>query len=229
MSCDNWSIDLTSGKTHYSDNDFGAPANMADDNLATYCQSMSYVSVDLSSNYTVSRIKLAVHNATVRTQLISDEPIFQGSNNSTNGSDGDWTTIMTIGGSDVDTPGSYPGWVVDKEFTNSISYNWYRLSEITKTVNNVYNEWEMFECEDAFYYFSGYVYEENESNPVSRKVYCYNRSDGTLINSTTSSGNGYYYLETTYSGSHFLIALDDESGTQYNLVGLDYMVPVTVS
>ena len=78
-------------------------------------------------------------------------------------------------------------------------------------------------------YFSGYVYEESESNPVSRQVYCYNRSDGALMNSTTSSGNGYYYLETTYSGSHFIVALDDTSGTQYNLVGLDYMIPVTIS
>ena len=78
-------------------------------------------------------------------------------------------------------------------------------------------------------YFSGYVYEINEGNPVSREVYCYKRSDGTLMNSTTSSGNGYYYLETSFSGSHFIVALDDDAGTQYNLVGLDYMVPVTIS
>ena len=78
-------------------------------------------------------------------------------------------------------------------------------------------------------YFSGYVYEESETNPVSRNVYCYNRSDGTLINSTTSSGNGYYYLDTTYSGAHFVVALDDESGESYNLVGLDYMIPTTIS
>jgi len=81
----------------------------------------------------------------------------------------------------------------------------------------------------SLYYFSGYVYEENTSNPVSRKVYCYRRDDGSLIASTTSSGNGYYYLETTYSGSHFLIALDDDVGETYNLVGLDYMIPTTVS
>jgi hypothetical protein len=78
-------------------------------------------------------------------------------------------------------------------------------------------------------YFSGYVYEENVSNPVSRKVCCYRRDTYDLVDTTTSSGNGYYYLETTYSGSHFIVALDDDAGTQYNLAALDYMVPVTIS
>lgn len=78
-------------------------------------------------------------------------------------------------------------------------------------------------------YFSGYVYEESESFPVSRSVYCYRRDTGELMNSTTSSGNGYYYLETTYSGYNFLVALDNDAGTQYNLAALDWMIPVTIS
>lgn len=79
------------------------------------------------------------------------------------------------------------------------------------------------------YYFTGYVYEENNSNPVSRIVRIYNRDTGALIGSTTSSGNGYYYIETTYSGSHYLVALDDDVGTQYNLAVLDRMTPAVSS
>lgn len=224
MSCSNWSSDLSSGKTHYSDNGFGSPANMADDNLATYCQQMSYVSVS-GINDIVSRLRLAVHNTTARNKLASDEPIFQGSNNSTNGSDGSWTTIMTINASDVGTP-SYPGWAVDKEFTNNTLYDWYRLSGITKNNENVYNEWELFSCEPSFY-FSGYVYELGST--VSRKLYLYKRDDGSLINSTTSSGNGYYYLETTYSGSHYIVCLDNEAGEDYNDMIIGNVLPTTLS
>lgn len=77
-------------------------------------------------------------------------------------------------------------------------------------------------------YFTGYVYEENTSNPVSRSVRIYERETGGLLNSTTSSGNGYYYVETTYSGAHYIIALDDNSGVQYNLAALDQMIPITI-
>lgn len=78
-------------------------------------------------------------------------------------------------------------------------------------------------------YFSGYVYEQDESGPVSRTVRLYRRDTGALMNITTSSGDGYYYIETSYSGSHYIIALDDEVGTQYNLAALDWMMPITIS
>ena len=78
------------------------------------------------------------------------------------------------------------------------------------------------------YYFSGYVYEINTSSPVSRTVRLYRRSTGELVDSTTSSVNGYYYVETPYDGDHYIIALDDELGVQYNLVALDWMVPLTI-
>ena len=59
-------------------------------------------------------------------------------------------------------------------------------------------------------YFSGYVYEQGVP-AADRVVRAYNRSTGALIVETTSSGNGYYYLETTYSGAHYLVALDDDA------------------
>ncbi len=77
------------------------------------------------------------------------------------------------------------------------------------------------------YCFSGYVYQEE--TPVSRTVRLYRRDTGMLIDYTTSSGDGYYYLSTAYSGSHYIVALDDAAGTQYNLATLDWMIPATVS
>lgn len=74
-------------------------------------------------------------------------------------------------------------------------------------------------------HFTGYIYEINDTNPVSRVVRLYDRATGELLNSTTSSGDGYYYLSTTYNGEHYIIAFDDEAGTPYNLVGLDRMIP----
>lgn len=66
----------------------------------------------------------------------------------------------------------------------------------------------------VFYYFSGYVFEQD--NPVSRKLYLHNRSTGDLITTTTSSGDGYYYVEVVSSGSHYIVCLDNEAGVEYN-------------
>jgi hypothetical protein len=61
-------------------------------------------------------------------------------------------------------------------------------------------------------------------------VRAYHRDTGELLGDATSSGvGGYYYLETTYSGSQYIITLDDTSGDTYNLLGYDLMVPTTIS
>ena len=75
-------------------------------------------------------------------------------------------------------------------------------------------------------YFSGYV--SKLGGPVSRTLYSYRRDDGSLISSTTSSGDGYFYLETDYDGGHFIVCLDDDVD-QFNLLGYDSMVPTTIS
>jgi len=76
-------------------------------------------------------------------------------------------------------------------------------------------------------YFSGYVYELG--NPVQRTVYLHNRSTGELLDTTTSSGNGYYYLETTYSGAHYIVCLDDAAGEDYNDLIIGNVYPTTIS
>lgn len=85
------------------------------------------------------------------------------------------------------------------------------------------------EEEEAFvyYYLSGYTFEEG--NPVSRTLYLHDRADGSLMGTTTSSGNGYYYLETTFSGAHYIVCLDNEEGEDYNDLILGNMIPIAIS
>jgi len=105
-----------------------------------------------------------------------------------------------------------------------------RSSEwIKATYYSNFNNLITFYSEESIqtYYFSGYVKEG--SIAASRTVRLYRRDTGALIASTTASGNGYYYLETTYSGTHYLIALDDDVGDTYNLARLDKVVPIAIS
>jgi len=76
------------------------------------------------------------------------------------------------------------------------------------------------------YYFSGYVYERGI--PVSRQVYAYYKASGKLISSTISDDNGYYYLETTYSGAHFLVCTDDLYGVDYNDLIIGNVFPTEI-
>jgi len=72
----------------------------------------------------------------------------------------------------------------------------------------------------------GYVYEMG--NPVIRQLFLHDRSDGALVDSTTSSGDGYYSMESTISGAHYIVCLDDDAGVDYNdlIVGPVYPVEV---
>jgi hypothetical protein len=76
-------------------------------------------------------------------------------------------------------------------------------------------------------YFTGHVYEEGVA--VSRTVHLNERSTGALMNSTTSSGDGYYYMTTTYSGTHYLVCLDNDAGIEYNDLIIGNVVPTTLS
>jgi hypothetical protein len=71
-------------------------------------------------------------------------------------------------------------------------------------------------------YFDGYITEEG--TPVQRKVYLYKRTTGELLAQTTSNASGYYYIETTFSGMHHIVALDDPADPLYNdlIIGSAY-------
>ena len=78
------------------------------------------------------------------------------------------------------------------------------------------------------YYFGGYVTELG--SPVVRTVRAYHRDTGEMLGETTSSGvGGYYYLETTYSGEQYIVALDADTDPTFNLLSYDLMIPTTIS
>jgi hypothetical protein len=78
------------------------------------------------------------------------------------------------------------------------------------------------------YYFSGDVLEQGL--PVERGVRAYRRDTGELMNTTMSvSGTGAFYVDTTYSGEHYVVCVDDLPGNVYNALIYDYIVPATIS
>lgn len=77
------------------------------------------------------------------------------------------------------------------------------------------------------YVFAGYVKEYGD--PVERTVRAYRTDTGVLMNETTSSGGaGYYYMTTTYSGSHYLVCLDDPTVPDFNHLIVKDVTPTVV-
>ena len=86
------------------------------------------------------------------------------------------------------------------------------------------------------YYFDGYVqeviggYRPAPLQPVSRDLYMYRADTGTLMDQTTSvSGTGYFYLETSYSGAHYIVCKDDVAGIDYNDLIYGQLYPTVIS
>jgi hypothetical protein len=78
------------------------------------------------------------------------------------------------------------------------------------------------------YYYQGYIKEKGTA--VQRTVRLYLRDTGELMDETISaSGNGYYYLTTSISGNHFIVAFDDNAGDVYNALVLDRLPPTGIA
>ena len=102
---------------------------------------------------------------------------------------------------------------------SGINYQWY----MTATSSGTYDTSNTYTFSNRFLY-DGYV--TQEAVPVNRVVRLYHRDTGELMDSTTSSGaGGYYYLGTTISGEHFIVAFDDDLGNNYNALILDKLLP----
>jgi len=70
----------------------------------------------------------------------------------------------------------------------------------------------------------GYITEN--SAPVARQVYMYDRESGELVGGVMSDiSTGFYEIVTSVSGEHFVVALDDDIGTSYNALIADKIVP----
>jgi hypothetical protein len=96
-------------------------------------------------------------------------------------------------------------------------------------IDNVNERWQVIEFAPApGYYVAGYVTELGD--PVNRTVRSYDRNTGEFLGETTSSGiGGYFYLETSYSGSQYVVCLDDPAGLVYNILAYDLIMPTTIS
>jgi hypothetical protein len=110
---------------------------------------------------------------------------------------------LTVSGVDIDCSRYYKG-------TNTYGY----LQWI---------EWPAYKT----HYFEGIVTERGL--PVVRNVACHRADTYELVDSTTSaSGTGYYRLETSYSGVHYIICQDDEAPLDYNDLILGKMEPTEI-
>jgi len=77
----------------------------------------------------------------------------------------------------------------------------------------------------GWYYFSGHTNFLYDVPASGIKLYAYRRDNGSYMGTTTSSGDGGFEILTTYSGSHFLVALDDETGASYNDLVIGKIIP----
>jgi len=78
------------------------------------------------------------------------------------------------------------------------------------------------------HYIDGYVKEQGA--PVERTVRAYRSDTGEEMDYTASiSGTGYFYLETTYSGAHYVVCLDDMDGISYNDLIYGKIYPTVIS
>ena len=149
--------------------------------------------------------------------------------NTTNGTAGSLTDgagTLKIGTLADDTPRLYFGGVIDEV----------RISNIARSASWIkatyYSNWNTLLTQGSVqtytpppdYYYHGYVKEKGAY--VTRKVYLYKRNTGALIDSCMSNAStGYYLLETSVSGEHFVVALDDDAGDTYNALIEDRLYP----
>jgi hypothetical protein len=119
----------------------------------------------------------------------------------------------------------------DREFEGIIDE--IRISDVHRSSGWIkathYSNWNNLitygsEQDPPTHYYDGYVKEQG--SPVLRTVRLYDRTTGELVDETNSSiSNGYYYLTTTVSGQHFIVAFDDDEGIEYNALILDKLLP----
>ena len=140
-----WTDDLADENlNHYSDvATTGVPSDASDNDVNTPLQKFTYVAMDFGASVThdVTKFRLYFGNSFAYNNVCGNGDL-QGSNNSTDGTDGDWTTVLDLS---LMTPPSYPGWTPYEEFTNGTNYRWYKIAGTPFDNNTVIGEWELFE------------------------------------------------------------------------------------
>ncbi len=172
-------IDYTSiSYTHYTDASNPPYTNgiyVSDDDIVnTYIQRFTYIAIDFGAGNEkiVYRLMLYILNSYARDNL--RQGTFKGSNNSTNGIDGNWTTLTTL--ASLTWPA---GW--DKvDFVNITPYRWYKIDGTPNSNNTVLMEWAL-EGDSA-----GASYASQWLNGANGAIYYFGGNVG--INTTTPSG-----------------------------------------
>lgn len=104
----------------------------------------------------------------------------------------------------------------------------YKKSKLINMGGQITEDGPLPEPDIPQHYLSGNVIEN--TLPVDRVVHIHRSDTGELVGSTTSSGvGGYFYVETTYSGSHYVVCLDDIIGVDYNDLIYGQVFPATIS
>jgi len=183
-------------------------------------QTAASLGCDLGSAILVSRIETSADN-----NAWSNFKILY---NTTNGASG-WTEVTNLTNDKYNEAGTgVDGKYLQQWNFDAVSAQWWKIwgnHGSSTGVQSVY-ELEIF----GFPFtgsFAGFVYEHG--SPVVRTLYLYNRSDGSYIDTTTSSGDGSYSFTTSYSGAHFVVCLDDEAGEDFNDLIFGNVFPITVS
>jgi len=97
---------------HYANNNGGSPSNMSDGDLETYCQGMTYLAVDFGAEneQVINFMKICVLDEAASDRIYSNNPTIEGSNDSTNGTDGSWDVLATVDDRIWTSPNKFPGY-----------------------------------------------------------------------------------------------------------------------
>lgn len=127
--------------TWYCNNSYGAPANLEDRNTTTYVQQFTYCCGDFVTPFQLSEFRIATHNSTSYSAMMGLK--LQGSNDTTDGSNGTWADLVTFNTTNFPAPVTYPGWSPMMEVNAATAYKYYRVTG-TGSSSTVMNEWELW-------------------------------------------------------------------------------------
>jgi hypothetical protein len=140
-----WEEVTEASMNHYGViNTAGSPEYLSDGLFVNPIQNFNWLAIDLGAANAkdVTRLRFYLANEFAETAF-KNQVTFLGSNNTTDGTDGDWTTIISDMSSLTGPATSYPGWTNKLTFSNGVAYRWYKIVDATPGNNTVVYEWEL--------------------------------------------------------------------------------------
>lgn len=120
------------------------------------------------------------------------------------------------------------GYIKEVRISDTVrSGAWLKATHNTSIDNLIsFNDPEIYSeppIEDNLYTYQGYV--KNKGIPMIRAVLLYERSTGTLMDSTISDNQGFYLLETPNNTEHFIVVLDSLDDYKFAPLIQDRLLP----